>query len=133
MSLENFTSVLRVIVRDLARQYPNDVVVARVQKRITLAASVNPGAVVEVVGGYLYRHRDLIYSDDGGAAFFLADARVGEAALAAPDVAHHLVPRLQQYARTLDAAGRQAYIDLVVELLDEYVEILAARAAAQQK
>lgn len=128
--VEEFNRILKGLTTSLAVRFPADALVARVKKRVLLAADFDPARVVDAVGPYLYRYRDAIFAGDS--RFFLEndyDAEVGRAAAGNADLATHIIPKVKSAWAQSDPAQRAAYTAAVQDLLDNYIEYLAASAA----
>jgi hypothetical protein len=126
--VDNFNSNLRILVRDLAKRYPNDAIVFRMQKRVMTVISMDPLLVIKDVGSKLYKYREQIYAADE--TFFLENSFDAELKAAASqekaDMISYLIPRVKELVRSLPAAEKTEYIELVVSLLDDYIEFIAA-------
>ena len=121
---ESFNSNIKIIARDLTRKFPADAVAARLLKRVGLAITLSPLLLIDLVGPKLYAHRDLIYSkDEAAAAEFALSHSFSEEAVT--DDVSHFIPLVQQYLRTAPAAEKKAYKEIIVKLLDDYVEYLS--------
>ena len=123
---EKFNHNIKTIARDLARQFPNDAMAARMQKRVGLAIGLDPLMLIKLVGPKLYAYREQISSNDVAAEEFALTHSFGAEISAADadgaEAASHFIPLVQQYLRNASAAEKKAYRDLVVELLDCYLE-----------
>lgn len=135
--VEQFNHNLKILTTDLAGRYPDDPKALRTKKRIMLVIDVDPLYVIDTVGPYLYTYREQIYAlndQSKGAqmeAFFLendfdAELRASVDTEKAAEVAY-VIPKLKEGARALPPAEKQQYKDLVIELLDSYVEYLAEK------
>ncbi len=125
--VEEFNRRIRLLARSLAEQYPSDATIARAQKRIGLAADVEPLAVLNTVGPYLYRYREQILAGDE--AFFIentydAELREGVAADRV-SLAAYIIPKVKEAWAGKAAAVKAGYKDTVVALLDLYLDFLA--------
>lgn len=125
-----FNRKIRLLVADIMKRCPGDPVIARIQKRVALAIDHSPLFIIELAGAYLYRYQEKIYARDD--AFFLEndyDRELKETAnKERADAAQYLLPRVKECARTLTPAEKARYMDLVIEMLDDYVEFAAGRA-----
>ena len=129
--VETFNSNLRQLTRDLARRCTGDVIIDRAQKRVMLVSGVDPLFTINAVGPYLYRYREQIYAlDDASESFFLDnpfDVELRESVNPAKaDVVSHIIPRAKEVARTLPPPEKQAYRELIINLLDDYIEFLGS-------
>ena len=126
--VESFNHTLKVLARDLAKRYPNDAMVFRAHKRSTTVIAVNPLLVIDTVGPYLYSYREQIYNLDE--AFFLENDFDAELKASVDqdkaDMVSYLIPKAKECARTLPPNEKEEYKALVVSLLDDYIEYLAA-------
>jgi hypothetical protein len=132
--VESFNHNLKLITRDLSKRFPNDAKVHRAQKRIMTVINIYPLYVIESVGPYLYSYREQIYNLDanGNLVFFLDKNYAEELNEVADDekidMITFIMPKVKSIARTLAAEEQAQYKDIVVAMLDDYVEYLAARA-----
>jgi hypothetical protein len=129
--VEGFTTKLRTLSRDLARRYPADANASRLHKRITTGVSADPVSVIEAVGPYLYKYREQIYSADAGSAvsrLLACDfaAELSEGGQERTDIIRYLIPKARECAGSLSDAELVEYTDIVVAMLDDYLEYLAA-------
>jgi hypothetical protein len=122
---ESFNSNIKLIARDLTRKFPTDAIAARLLKRVGLAITMDPLLLIKIVGPKLYAHRDRIYSSDAAAAEFALSHSFDEE-VDSDDVSH-FIPLVQQYLRTAPSAEKKAYQEIVVKLLDDYIEYLSLR------
>lgn len=130
---ENFNHNIKVLARDLARQFPNDAIVARIQKRTSAIIALDPLAVIDVAGPRLYKYREMIYGQ-GFAAFqafldydFSADCHTDATDSEDTEMAMHIVPNVQKALRAVSPTDQKSYWEMLVSLLDDYVEYLAAK------
>jgi hypothetical protein len=131
--VESFNRNLKVLTRDLGKRYPNDAMFSRAQKRVMTVIAVDPLFVIDAVGPYLYNYRDQIYNlDENAESFFLENSFDTELKASInqekADMVGYIIPKVKECARTLPADEKEQYKALVVALLDDYVEYLAARA-----
>jgi len=129
----SFNHNIKVLARDLARQFPNDAVVARIQKRTSAIIALDPLAVIDVAGPRLYKYREMIFGQ-GFAAFqhfidydFSADCHTNATDSEDTEMAMHIVPNVQKALRAVPAADQKSYWEILVSLLDDYIEYLAAK------
>jgi hypothetical protein len=135
--VNNFNHDIRVLVRDLAAQYPKDATIYRAQRRVMTVTEVDPLFVIGQVGPYLYSYRDQIYAPESDRtaieAFFMAntfDAELRESIdNEKADLVRYIIPKAKEHASTLSAAEKAQYRDIVVRLLDNYIDFLAATPA----
>jgi hypothetical protein len=129
--VESFNHSLKVLARDLAKRYPTDAVVFRAQKRVMTVIAVDPLFVINTVGPYLYSYREQIYNlDDKAEAFFLENDYDAELKASVneekADMVSYLIPKAKECVRTLPPDEREEYKELIVSMLDAYIEHLAA-------
>jgi hypothetical protein len=130
---EGFNHNIKVLARDLARQFPTDAIVARIQKRTSAIIALDPLAIIDVAGPRLYKYRDMIYGQ-GFVAFqhfldydFTADFYIDATDSEDSEMASHIVPNVQKALRAVPAADQKSYWEMLVALLDDYIEYLAAK------
>lgn len=131
--VESFNSKIRILARDLAQQYPNDATIGRAQKRTNTVTALSPLFVIDSVGPYLYRYRDKIYSlekDNSAVEFFMENTYDTELKAGVNtekvDLVMYIIPKAKESARALPPGAMADYTRLVVDLLDIYIEYLAA-------
>ena len=126
---EAFNSGIRTLVAKLAELYPKDPMVYRIKQRIHLALEVDPLFIVRISGPQLLRYSDQIYAKD--VAFFLSndyDIEIKESVDAGRlEAANYLIPKVKQGAMDLPEPERKKYMDVIIDMLDNYVEFEAER------
>jgi hypothetical protein len=132
--VEAFNHNLKVLARDLAKRYPADAMVFRAQKRVMTVIAVDPLFVIDSVGPYLNNYREQIYNlDEKAESFFLENDFDTELKASVnqekADMVSYLIPKAKECARTLPPNEKEEYKALVVALLDDYIEYLAAISA----
>jgi hypothetical protein len=129
---EALLRTIKSLATDLSARFPNDALVARMKKRIHLAADIWPQALIDGVGEGLYEYRDQIYSADAG--FFLETSFEKERARINGDdvekiaIADYVIPKVQEAWIVAPEEEKVAYAEVVQTLLDDYVEYLALQA-----
>jgi hypothetical protein len=134
---ESFNRSLKVLTIDLARRYRGDADVYRAKERIMTVVAYDPLFVINEVGPYLYKYREQIYQietdSEAVEEFFLGQdfkAEFDECTNKDKiDLVKALLPKVKATVRTLQASSadeKQQYKALIVSLLDDYVEYLAA-------
>lgn len=125
---EDYVRGVKALLNDLVKRLPGDASIARLQKRVVIAAAEMPHMVVKKSGPYLLKYQAVIFSDDfqEQKKFFEGDAidREIEAAQTAGkgDEAAELIPKVQKLVRDLPASDQKLYIQQVQDLLDAYLE-----------
>jgi len=130
--VEQFNHNLKVLTRDLSQRHPNDAMIYRAEKRIMAVIDLDPLFVIDAVGPYLYHYREQIYNlDKKNEEFFLENTYDTELKAAVNqekvDMVSYIIPKAKETARTLPPHEMQQYKDLVVNLLDDYIEYLSER------
>lgn len=133
--VNSFNRGLKLLTRDLAQRHPADAMVWRAEKRIMAVIDLSPLFTIDTVGPYLYSYRAQIYaaaSPDGLAAaeaFFMENSFDSELRASVnaekADLVSYIIPKAKECARALDPEAKRAYIELVIGLLDDYVDYLA--------
>ena len=129
---ESFNHNLKVLARDLARQFPNDAVISRIQKRTVAIIAIDPLMVIDIAGPRLYAYHDMIYNEGIGALATFIDYDFSADIQSAEDredseIAAHIIPKVQQALRAVTPEDQRAYWDILVNLLDDYIEYLAVK------
>jgi hypothetical protein len=128
--VERFNRNLRILSRDLNRRFPNDPVMYRAHQRTTFVIEANPKFVIEQVGPYLARYNNEIYNYSPEVErFFLDnpfDDELKEGVVAEKvDLVAYVIPKVKECAMKETPAMREAYRQIVIELLDDYLEYTA--------
>ena len=122
---ERFNHNLKLLAHDLLKRYPNDAKIYRAEKRIMFVISVEPLAVIECSGPYLYQYRNQIY-DGAMTSFFLENEFDGDINASVDvekaDMVAYIIPKAKECMRNLDAETLEVYKELVINLLDDYIE-----------
>jgi hypothetical protein len=130
--INNFCQTIKIITNDLMKRFPNDPVVYRAQKRVMAIINIDPKLVIDVCGPYLYQYRDKIYSDDvdESSSFFIEneyDKEIKEASGGEKlELATYIIPKMKECAVSLPLEEKKQYKDFATNLLDDYIEYLAA-------
>jgi len=124
-----FNSSIRTLVTKLGELYPDDPMVYRIKKRINLALEVDPLFIVNISGPQLLRYSDQIYAKD--VIFFMAsdyDTEIKESVdTGRLEAANYLIPKVKQGVMSLEESERKKYMDIIIDMLDNYVEFEAER------
>jgi len=93
-----------------------------------------PLFVIDSVGPYLYKYHEQVYALEtelGAEQFFLKNdfdtdlkASVNQDKA---DLVKYIIPRIKEHVRALAPEEKQEYAKLLIELLDDYLEYVAAR------
>ena len=134
---EQFNRNLKILARDIAARYPEDATADRAKKRIMTVIDVDPLYVIDTVGPYLYAYRDQIFALNDPAAgarmedFFLENSFDAELQASVvqetADLVSYVIPKLKERVRALPPEEKRQYKELVIALLDDYIEYLAEK------
>jgi hypothetical protein len=129
-AVKRFNHNLKILARDLAKRCPGDPMVFRVHKRTMALVDVLPIFVIDTVGPYLYSYREQIYSGgENDEEFFIEhtfETEVKE--IVNPEKAEmvsYLIPKAKACALSLPPEERKEYKELVISMLDDYIEYLS--------
>ena len=80
----------------------------------------------------LYTYHDMIYNEGIGALATFIDYDFSADIQSAEDredseIAAHIIPKVQQALRAVSLEDQRAYWDILVNLLDDYIEYLAVK------
>lgn len=131
--VESFNHGLKILVRDLIKRYPTDSVVFRAHKRVMTIIAIDPLFAINEVGPYLYSYRNQIYNlDQETIESFFFESDFDEELKASvdqekADMVSYIIPKAKECARSLPPAEKKEYRELVVSLLDDYIEYLATK------
>jgi hypothetical protein len=130
--VNGFCHTIKVITTDLMRRFPEDPVVYRAHKRIITIIGIDPKMVIDICGPYLYQYRDKIYSDDidESSSFFIEneyDREIKESSGGEKlELAQYIIPKMKECALTLPLDEKKQYKEFAINLLDDYIEYVAA-------
>jgi hypothetical protein len=138
--VDNFNRALKELTKNLSEKYPRDATIARAKQRIFLAVQLSPVQVVEKVGKNLFNYKDQIYNlTSGSEDFFMENdfdveikTAVGKDADKA-DMVQYIIPKIKECARSLPAEEKTKYKEMVVDMLDEYIEYMTTRPERGKK
>jgi hypothetical protein len=131
---EAFNHSMKVLTRGIARTVPEDAIAARIQKRANVIMAIDPLAVIKRAGPLLYEYREKIYDFSEDAETFALsltfEAEIEQAD--DEDTAHakHLIPLIKKCWDTFTRPEKDSYRELLVDLLDNYIEFTTATATA---
>lgn len=125
--VKQFNSHCKQLARDLVKKFPNDAVVGRVLKRISLADQSVPLAIIESAGETIVEFAEPIYSDDCTEwdQFFtdpevFADQLNSSESEENKEQAAYLIPKVQELARNESIEIKKSYIDTLRNMIDLY-------------
>ena len=130
--INNFCHTIKIITTDLMRRFPEDPIVYRAHKRVITIIGIDPKLVIDICGPYLYQYRDKIYADDvdESSSFFIEneyDREIKESSGGEKlELAKYIIPKMKECALTLPYDEKKQYKDFATNLLDDYIEYLAA-------
>jgi hypothetical protein len=120
-----FIAYVNALVADMVRTFPGDPVVDRVKSKVTVCANIKPDKIVANIGEVLYNFSGKIYERDED--FFLGqDFR--EIAEDATNKEHaksglYVANRVKSMYKKLPRERREAYLDLLTDMTDLFLEI----------
>lgn len=124
--VESFNRKIKILTLDMYVRFKTDPMVDRAKKRVMAAIDIDPLYIIKEVGAYLYSYRTQIYGRK--AAFFIEQEYEKEFRESIDstkvDAVKYVMPKIKSAWGSLDAKARSKYEDLVIGLLDDYVEYL---------
>ena len=123
-------SVLKKLCCELAVAYPHDPMVSRAKKRVMLAIDIDPHSVFQTVGRHLFVYRNEIYGSD--IKFFIEASysdEIDNTAKKNQDLANMsslIISRIKSLISAVDVTRQKAYMGMVQQLLDNYVDFVDA-------
>jgi len=132
-NINAFNSNMKFVGLDLKSRYPNDPLIYRAHKRLMFAIGWDPLCVIKAVGPYLYNHRTQVYAmatEQGSEDFFIENSYDDEIDASSKEdgekfeMVKHIFPRVKQCAKNFSTEELNQYKQLVIDLLDDYVEFL---------
>lgn len=125
--MTSFNKKMKTLAVNLSSRFKSDADLWRAQERVKLASKEAPFKIMHAVGPVLLRYKDKIFERD--AEFFLNsadfDATIATSAKK-KDMAMEMMGKIKKAWVMLDVAERGAYVDLIIGLLEDYVEYLCA-------
>lgn len=122
--LDEFNRKLVALTRVVARKMPEDPQVNNVQTRVATGLSIRPLEAINLVGDYFYKFNAQIYKKDD--TFFIENSFEEEIQEGVdPErimLARLLMPKLKECARKLESEEKNSLFDLIIEMLDIYLE-----------
>jgi len=131
---ERFNHNIKVLVRDLARRFPKDPLIDRAHKRVATAVDLSPLFVIDLVGPYLFSYRSQILGGrpEDVDQFFAENTFDAEIRASVDqdrvDLVTYILPKAKECARGFPAEQKRQYLELVAEMLDDYLEYRVAAA-----
>lgn len=133
--VESFNKKIKILTLDMYNRFKTDPMVDRAKKRVMAAIDIDPLYIIREVGVYLYSYRDQIYGRK--AAFFIEQDYEKEFRESVDptkvDAVKYIMPKIKSAWGSLDAKARSSYENLIIGLLDDYVEYLYLCSAAPKK
>jgi len=129
--IERFNHNMKLLTRDLARRYPSDPMVYRMAQRVITIIDLDPVTSLRHVGPYLYTYRDEIYGYDekNTTNFFMAntfdDEMNSSTNSGKVEMVRYIIPKAKEAMLKMTSTEKNEYVELVVSLLDDYIEFLA--------
>lgn len=121
--IDSFLHNLKIIIKETSALLPNDPLLYRVNKRITLAIQYDPLLVFNKVGEYLYKYRNFVY--DATTERLLLEWDFTETEKIEPekeDIIKLIISQLKKCLISMDDDGRKFFRKLTCSLLDDYLE-----------
>lgn len=134
-----YNSGLRTLSRILVAAAPEDPLIRRSQRQVSLVLEILPFLAINLTGPYLLKYQREVYALEAGTeegdAFFLNnsfDDDLGESAdeERQRDTAE-VIPQVKKAALALPSEERWVIRRTVVELLDTYLDYVVARGGAE--
>jgi len=128
--VEAFNRQIKTLTLDVETRIPNDPQIARVKKRVMSIISIDPLYIIKEVGPYLYSYREQLYNlTEENFKFFLDNDFKQEFEESEDEekteMVSYLMPKVKECMRDLEQAEKESYGEIIVDLLDSYVEYLA--------
>lgn len=121
--IDSFIRNVKLLTLDMKKRFPKDAMVDRIEKRINLAASIDPLFVMKTVGDYIVAYEGQI--SDRDEKFFLEksfDEEIDEGTKQDKiDMVKYLMPKIKEKFKSLDKGDRESYFDTISEMLEAYV------------
>lgn len=127
--VDAFNKKLKTLALDMSNRFKSDSMVWRAKERVMAAVSIDPLYIIGVVGAYLYTYRDQIYGKE--AAFFIEQDYEKEFRESIDptkvEAVRYIMPKIKSVWKTLDKATQERYQQIVIDLLDDYIEFVATQ------
>lgn len=125
--VESFNHNLKIITREIVKRCPADATIYRAQKRIMTVLALEPMFAIKQIGPYLYTYRDKLFNfNDDVESFFLEndfDTELKDSVnQGRVDMTAYIIPKAKDCIRSLPPDEKKEYYDLIVKLLEDYIE-----------
>lgn len=128
--VESFNKKLKTLTLDMFSRFKTDSMVWRAKERVMTAISIDPLYIIDVIGEYLLTYKEQIYGKK--AEFFIDNGFEKEFRESVDpskvDMVQYLMPKIKGEWKSLDAKTREEYEQIVIDLLDDYIEYVCAKA-----
>jgi hypothetical protein len=125
--VESFNKKLKILTLDMYNRFKSDAMIWRAKERVMASIAIDPLYIIDVIGTYLYSFRVQIYGKN--AAFFIEQEYEKEFRESVDpskvDMVRYIMPKLKSVWGSLDATSKAQYEQIVIDLLDDYVEYLS--------
>lgn len=122
--IDSFLHNLKLIIKETTSLLPNDPMIYRVNKRLSLAIQYDPLYIFNKVGEYLYKYRTFVY--DESTENLLLEWKFEETKdIKNPeieDITILLISQLKMCLQKMNVQGKSFFRKLTSELLDSYIE-----------
>ena len=131
----SFNTNLKLLTKQLGVLYPTDPRIYRATTRIMTALSILPGAVIETAGPYLYKYHETIFNPDVSEAlkFFTQNNFDKELETSNSEedatMIQYIIMKTKMVVADMTEDKKKQYMQIVIELLDDYIDYMAEKPA----
>ena len=128
--INEFNRKLKLLTLNLYKNFPDDPNIFRIKQRIMTVIDIEPCFVIKIVGPYLYSYRDQIFNlnDEKTESLFLENSFDSEIKAGTNEkkveLVTYLIPKVKECIKLLENEEKKDYKQLIIDLLDEYIEFL---------
>ncbi len=118
----SFNKKVKLLILSIYNKNKNDALIYRTKERVMLICNMDPKLVIDNVGKGLYKFKEQIYEMNEDFALthdFSKDLNADIKDFS------NIMDRLKEMWTALPSEDKQEYIDLIQDLLDDYIEYLS--------
>lgn len=120
--IDSFNKKVKLLILSIYNKNKNDALIYRTKERVMLICNMDPKLVIDNVGKVLYKFKEQIYEMNEDFALthdFSKDLNADIKDFS------NIMDRLKEMWTALPSEDKQEYIDLIQDLLDDYIEYLS--------
>ncbi len=120
--IDSFNKKVKLLILSIYNKNKNDALIYRTKERVMLICNMDPKLVIDNVGKGLYKFKEQIYEMNEDFALthdFSKDLNADIKDFS------NIMDRLKEMWTALPSEDKEEYINLIQDLLDDYIEYLS--------